>query len=290
MQLDVESLRTFLAVLDHGGMTAAARELHTSQSSVSWKIKRLEARVGRQLLVRDGHNLSPSFDGRNLIEDARTIVQTHDRAADRLQCSDLSGTVRLGADEEVATSHMADLLGRFTRHHPKTAIEFVIDASQRLPVQLERGEIDVAVFQLGADDMLPDDELLWTEQLHWMTCPSCAHDEGPVPLITFGDDCFYRQIAQPVLDAASLEHRIAFSGPSSSTVRAAVEAGLGVAVLSTRYLNGHMVPWTPATALEPLPNVYQVARSAPGPREPVVEALFQSIISTTRETPVNAVA
>lgn len=290
MQLDVESLRTFLAVLDHGGMTAAARELHTSQSAVSWKIKRLEERVGRPLLVRDGRALSPSFDGRNLIEDARTIVQTHDRAADRLQCSDLQGTVRLGADEEVATSHMAEVLGQFKRHHPNTAIEFIIDASQRLPGKLDRGEIDVAVFQLDADGALPDDELLWTEQLYWMTCPGCAHDDGPVPLVTFGDDCFYRQIAQPVLDAAGLEHHIVFSGQSSSAVRAAVEAGLGVAILSTRYLDGDMVPWTTGATLEPLPEVYQIARSAPGPREPVVEALFQAIISTTRETPMNAVA
>ena len=290
MQLDVESLRTFLAVLDHGGMTAAARELHTSQSAVSWKIKRLEERVGRQLLVRDGRTLTPSFDGRNLIDDARTIVQTHDRAALRLQGSELSGTVQLGADEEVATSHMAEVLGQFKRHHPNTAIEFVIDASQRLPAKLDRGQIDVAVFQVGADDVLASDDVLWTEQLYWMTGLGSPHNNGPVPLITFGDDCFYREIAQPILEAAGLEYRIVFSGQSSSAVRAAVEAGLGVAILSTRYLEGDMVAWQPSLPVEPLPEVYQVARTAPGPREPVVDALFQAIVETTKETPVSAVA
>lgn len=271
-------------------MTAAARELHTSQSAVSWKIKRLEERVGRQLLVRDGRTLTPSFDGRNLIDDARTIVQTHDRAADRLQSSELSGTVQLGADEEVATSHMAEVLGQFKRHHPNTAIEFVIDASQRLPGRLERGEIDVAVLQMGADDVLPTDELLWTEQLYWMTCPGSPHTDGPIPLITFGDDCFYRQIAQPLLEAAGLEYRIVFSGQSSSAVRAAVEAGLGVAILSTRYVEGDMVAWAPDVEIDPLPEVFQIARTASGPREPVVDALFHAIVETTKTTPIGAVA
>ena len=50
VQLDVESLRTSLAVLDQGSRTRAARTLHLTQSAVSWRIKRLEERVGRPLL------------------------------------------------------------------------------------------------------------------------------------------------------------------------------------------------------------------------------------------------
>lgn len=53
MQLDVESLRTFATVLDLGGMTRAAEALDVSQSAVSWKIKRLEEKVGRDLLIRE---------------------------------------------------------------------------------------------------------------------------------------------------------------------------------------------------------------------------------------------
>jgi len=103
MNLDVESLRTLLAVLDHGGMTAAAKHLDLSQSAVSWKIKRLEERVGKALLIRDGHSLRPTSEGRALIDDARTIVEVHDRAVCRLRMSELSGTVRLGSNTETRT-------------------------------------------------------------------------------------------------------------------------------------------------------------------------------------------
>ncbi len=127
IQLDIESLRTLLAALDYGGMTRAAERLHMSQSSVSWKIKRLEERVGRPLLIRDGHSLRPTRDGRALIPDARALVEIHDRAASRLESSELSGTVKLGSNEEVDVARMAALLGRFKWSHPNTTIEFAVD-------------------------------------------------------------------------------------------------------------------------------------------------------------------
>src|SRR5918994_1485243 len=124
VQLDVESLRALLAVLDHGGMTRAAGHLHLSQSAVSWKIKRLEQRVGRPLLIREGHTIRPTRDGRALIDDARSLIDIHDRAAARLHSSELTGKVKVGSNEEVDAEHIASLLGRFTRAHPLASIEF----------------------------------------------------------------------------------------------------------------------------------------------------------------------
>lgn len=139
LQLDVESLRTLLAVLDHGGMTRAAERLDTSQSSVSWKIKRLEDRVGRPLLIRDGHTLRPTRDGRALLSDARSLVEIHDRAVLRLNSSELTGTVKLGSNEEVDAAQMASLLGRFKWAHPNASIEFLIDHTVNLARKIDRG-------------------------------------------------------------------------------------------------------------------------------------------------------
>ena len=99
MQLDTESLRTFATVLDTGGMTSAAQQLNLSQSAVSWKIKRLEERVGRDLLVRDGRSLRPSRDGQELLVYARAIIDLHDEAVARLSSSELTGRLRLGATD-----------------------------------------------------------------------------------------------------------------------------------------------------------------------------------------------
>ncbi len=277
MQLDVESLRTFLAVLDHGGMTRAAEHLNVTQSAVSWKIKRLEERVGRPLLIRDGHDIRPSRDGRALLEDARSMVEIHDRAAARLASSELTGTVRLGANEEVGATHMAGVLGRFTRLHPSASMEFVISNSKSLEASLQSGSIDVAVLQVAEDDLQPNDVVLWSDDLHWVTCCETPFEAGTVPLITFGEHCFYRRLSEPILTAHGIEHAVAFSGASSMGVQAMVAAGLGVAVLSSRFMTGDVVEWRRGAALDPLPRIFQIARPVPGEQPAVAAALLRAI-------------
>lgn len=267
MQLDVESLRTFLAVLDHGGMTRAAERLHLTQSAVSWKIRRLEERVGRPLFVREGHSLRLSSDGRALVDDARSIVAIHDRAVARLESTELTGTVRLGTNEEVGSTRMAAVLGRFTRIHPSARVEFAIKDSESLQVEIDNGELDVTVVQVGESQLRDDDVILWSDQLQWVTCCETPYEEGSVPLITFGENCFYRALSEPLLDANGIEHSVAFSGPSASGVHAAVTAGLGVAVLSERLVGGDIMEWKRGAALGKLPVVHQIARTRAEPDE-----------------------
>lgn len=278
LQLDVESLRTLLAVLDHGGMTRAAEHLNLSQSAVSWKIKRLEERVGRPLLIRDGHTLRPTRDGRSLLADARTIVEIHDRAACRLESSELSGTVRLGSNEEVDPARMAALLGRFKVAHPGANIEFVIDHTEHLAVQIDSGELDVAIVQVIEEEVRPTDTVLWTDQLRWVTSAECRHEgDETLPLITFGKHCFYRSVSEPSLTQAGIEHNVAFSASSISGVRAAIAAGLGVGVIGARYLGDDIIPWPRSRSLPDLPVIHQIARTVPGETPDVARALVDAI-------------
>jgi len=278
LQLDVESLRTLLAALDHGGMTRAAERLHMSQSAVSWKIKRLEERIGRPLLIRDGHTLRPTRDGRALIPDARALVEIHDRAAARLQSSELTGTVRLGSNEEVDAVHMASLLGRFKWAHPNASIEFVIDHTTNLARAIDRGQLDVAIMQVADRNLRSTDTVLWTDRLHWVTSHAMTSDDSaPVPLITFGEQCFYRSLSEPDLNAAHIDHLVAFSASSTRGVRAALEAGLGVAVLGSKHLGDDIIEWPRSHELPELPLVHQIARTVPGEAPAVATALVDAI-------------
>lgn len=279
LQLDVESLRTFLAVLDNGGMTKAARVLNLSQSAVSWKIKRLEERVGKALLIRDGHTLRPTRDGRELLDDARQLVAIHDRAAHRLERSELSGLVRLGAIGEVSATRVAAILGRFKRLHPATSIEFIADNTHTLSRMVENGELDVAIIQVGDEHLRDDDVVLWVEDLCWAVCCETLFDEGQVPLITFGGDCFYRPLSEPILEAAGVDFNVAFSVPSTAGVYSAISAGLGVGVIGAHHLGGEIVEWPRGAELDPLPHIHQIARTVPGEHPAVAAALLAAIVS-----------
>lgn len=264
LQLDVESLRTYLTVLDTGGMTRAAERLNLTQSAVSWKIKRLEERVGRPLLIRDGHTVRPTRDGRALLDDARTIVELHDGAVWRLRSPELTGKIKLGSNEEIDATDIVALLGRFKRSHPNATIEFVIDHTERLATLVDNGHIDVALMQVTDRHLRHDDTLLWTDDLHWVTSAEWTYDEGTVPLVTFGDQCFYRTLSEPILEAAHIDFTNAFSGSATRGVLAAIQAGLGVGVLSSWYLNDDIIDWPRGATLPPLPRVHQVARTVPG--------------------------
>jgi len=284
MQLDVESLRAFVTVLELGGMTRAAEALDISQSAVSWKIKRLEEKVGRDLLIRDGRTLRTSRDGRELLGYARTIVSTHDEAFARLESSELTGTVKLGTTEEISAARMCDVLARFNRIHPAAEIEFVVDVSHRLDEMLNDGDLDVAVLQVLPDQCRKSDTILWKDALTWVSAADWTYETGTVPLITFGDRGFYRALAERVLGDAGIDSTVSFSGPSIASVIGAAEAGLGVAVLAESSIDGgELISWPRAQELPPLPLSYQVARSSPGENSRVAAELIGDIVSELGE-------
>lgn len=288
MQLDVESLRAFITVLDLGGMTAAADALDISQSAVSWKIKRLEERVGRELLVRDGRQLSPSRDGRELLEYARTIVATHDAAVTRLSATGLEGTVKLGSTEEASALCTGAVCGRFSRIHPNVDLDFHVDRSSRLASMVAANELDVAVLQLRAHDIRARDTVLWHDTLMWVSSPDWTYDEGTVPLITFGEDGFYRPIAEAALRDADIPHRVAFSGPSTAGVLSAVAAGIGVALLSSRSVSDDVIKWPRGDTVEHGQPVVNVARAARGAASKVAAELLADIRAELGEVPADA--
>ena len=279
MQLDIASLRTFVAVLDHGGMTRAAEVLDLSQSAVSWKIKRLEERVGRPLLTRDGHTLRPSQDGEELLEHARPILAMHDEAVARLTSSELTGRVRIGANDEISAHQLTDLLSRFDRVHPRARIEFHVEQSTVLARMLATGDLDVAVFQVVESDVRPTDRVLWSDELCWAVSANQPAIAEPVPLVTYGMECCYGPLAVAALTAAGIPYRHAFSGQSSASVEAAVVAGLGVAVLSRRQLSDDIVEWSPDVELPPLPEMCQVVRHTREPIPAIADALVTELVA-----------
>lgn len=284
MHLDIPSLRTLVTVVDMGGMTAAAEQLSLSQSAVSWKIKRLEERIGRPLLVRDGRAVRLTVDGEELVEHARTLLAVHDEAVARIRSSELVGRVCIGANDEISASQLVDLMGRFDRIHPRALIEFHVDQSTALARSIERGELDVAVLQVEESKVTRHDEVLWTDPLCWATSSQHVGHDEPIGLITYGSDCCYAPIATKALRKAGITHRVAFAGQSSSSVEAAVEAGFGVAVLSERQLTESVVRWEPPVEM-PLPSMAQIVRARQGAGSPIVAALVRELTAEVTPPP-----
>lgn len=286
MRLDTESLRTLVAVVDQGSMTRAAEQLGVSQSAVSWKIKRLEQHVGRPLLVREGHHIRPTLDGRELLADARSIVAVHDRAVARLSTSQLTGRVRFGTNAEMTASNVAELLSRFNVLHPGATVEIVSNGSIELARALDRGELDVATLQVIDAERRSGDRLLWTDTLRWVTSWAWPFDGDEVPIVGFAPRCTFYDGPLEALGRAGIGHHSVFTGSSTEAVRQAVSAGLGVAILSESLIDDDVVEWRRGSELAPTEPSYQIVRAASGERREVADALVTMLVADLDEPTV----
>ena len=165
--LDVDLLKTFLAIADMGNFTRAAEEVHKTQSAVSMQMKRLEDIIGRPLFARDGRQSRFTADGERLIEYARRIVKLNDEAVSAFTKPELTGTLRFGTPDDYADRFLPEILARFSRTHPLVTVDVDCIISTELFERTRRGEIDLALVTVGCE--VAPDEIVRREPLVWVT-------------------------------------------------------------------------------------------------------------------------
>ncbi|MEM9635984.1 MAG: LysR family transcriptional regulator [Pseudomonadota bacterium] len=240
-RLDIEALRALCTVADQGGITRAAEVLSLSQSAVSHKIKRLEASIGCQLLTRRAGAPLLSDDGLQLLTYARRICVLHDEAVLSMSKMPLSGRIRLGMTEDITSSDLSRMLGRFTRRYPEVTVRTNVRQSLVLQRELETGKIDIGLMQLFAKDVQPSDTVLFRDSLHWVKGSDTeVNFNSPVPFLAYDDDCFYKNWALELAEVPAPGLETVLQCASSAGIASAVRAGLGVALLPGRYLTEEM--------------------------------------------------
>src|SRR5438128_5461277 len=150
--LDLELLRSFVSVVDAGGFTRAGERVHRTQSTVSQQIRRLEEDVGQPLLNRSGKDVTPTEAGERLLSYARRLLSLAEEARDVLTRPGSEGAIRLGVPEDFAAYRLAKLLAAFSRSHPGLRMDVRSDQSTYLKRDLERGQLDLALFKRAAGE------------------------------------------------------------------------------------------------------------------------------------------
>ena len=238
--LELDLLRTFVAVVDGGGFTRAAQRLHRTQSTVSQQLKRLEQRLGTPLLTRNTRSITLTERGELLLGYARRLITLNDEALAALAETRLKGQIRLGCAQEVADGGLTGMLAHFSRLHPGVALEVRVDANLKLREEIERGELDLGVLFQEPDQALNGGarcEVIDRLRRVWVASPELKlPEDGPIPLIVSNSPCVFRNAMLSALDAAGRSWRIALSTPSLAGMRAALRAGLGVGARTERWL------------------------------------------------------
>ncbi|ASP76346.1 LysR family transcriptional regulator [Sinorhizobium meliloti] len=275
-RLEIDALRALWAIRRHGGITRAAEALGLSQSAVSHKIKRLETSLDCDLLGRSPGGAMFTAAGEDLLDYAGKILGLHDEALLSLSKASLEGRIALGLTEDTACSDLARILGRFRRLHPNVAVRTKVRMSLVLRAMLERGELDAAILQVFAHEVRPTDVVLFREELHWVKHPQLSlPQQGPIPFLSFDDECFYRRWALDIGQDGGVVLETVFECASAAGIVAAVTSAMGVALLSGRHLRPEMQIVT--ERLPTPPALAYVARRARKVRNSALDTLVAEI-------------
>lgn len=228
--LDLELLRTFVAVVEAGGFTRAGNRVHRTQSTVSQQIRKLEEDLGLRLLHRVGGTVTPTEGGEKLLGYARRLLAISAEARAVLNEPSRQAVVRLGVPEDFAGRPLTDLLSGFARSCPHIRLDTTSGWSAALHRLLDADELDLSLVKRDVGD----GRCLarWPERLIWVAGRTLDTSIDPMPLALFPQGCIYRQRAVETVEGLSRRWRLAFVGQGLAGVQAAIASGIGVGLLT----------------------------------------------------------
>lgn len=234
---DLDQLRTLVAVLESGSLTAAALKVFLSQSSVSEQMRKLEDRAGQPLLVRGKAGVTATPAGERLLAHARAILALSDEAYRDLRGVSLRGELRLCITDYFRPGDVARMLRRLNEQYPQVRLHVTIMKSGAIEAAYERGEIDVGISmsiqERGAPRARAQGELLRRESLLWMGAEGAAAPAGePLALLVLPETCALRQYVERLLSRRGVPYSVAHVASGVAGLQLAISAGLGVACLN----------------------------------------------------------
>jgi DNA-binding transcriptional LysR family regulator len=277
--IDIDQLRTFIAISETGSFTRAADVVHKTQSAVSMQMKRLEERLGRPIFARDGRASKLTEDGERLLDYARRIVKLNIEALAAFSDAELTGRVRLGVPDDYADRYLPEIMARFSRVYPGVELTVTCEPSVELFQRIDANDLDLAIVtdcgSARASESFRRERLLWVTSSRHPT-----HLEQPLPLALGRTTCGWRRAAVECLDTIGRPYRVLYSSANAGAVAAAVLSGLAVSVFPESGLRTGMRVLSATDGFPELPSCRVGLVRSPHERSPLAEALAEHIISS----------
>jgi DNA-binding transcriptional LysR family regulator len=296
--LTLDQLRTFIAVVDEGNFSAAARHLRSAQSVVSQTMAALEAQLGVTLFDRRGRPPVLTEAGRALIAEARTATGGVDRFKARAKslAGGLEAELSVVVDVMFPIAVVTEAVGAFQARFPDTPLRLYVEALGAViqPVLDERcafgvmGSLPTAPPHLTMEPLLDAPMVMVAAPHH----PLCA-DGGPISV-----ESLRRHIQLVLTDRSTLSTGREFGVLSPKTWRLAdlgakhafLRAGLGwggmpLDVVAADLASGRLVR---LTIDDPAPSVHVMTLSAVYPTATPPGPAGRWLIDRLRRTPALA--
>ncbi|MBE3068502.1 MAG: LysR family transcriptional regulator [Chloroflexi bacterium] len=247
--MDQTKFRTFCSIARKGNFSAVAEDLFMSQSAVSQQIQALERRYGVVLFDRGSKGATLTEPGLILFEKAQQILDIEDEI--NHEFDDLrglkGGELHVGASTTVGNYLMPFYLGEFKRRYPEVKVSLIVENTRIIEDQLLDGLFQLAVVEHDVQNPLlikqsieRDELILFISPRHpWVGRESITKQElMEEPFITREPGSGTRDVIDATLAKAGVTKlNVAMELGNSSAIKTAVQAGLGVSILSRRAIH-----------------------------------------------------
>lgn len=251
--LDLDLLRTLVAIAETGNFSAAAEAVFRTPSAISMQVKKIEELVGAPVFYRDSRRVEVTPDGAFLVEHARRMLALNRTAMARFVAPDVAGVVRMGAPDFVAEDILPGMLRAFAVSHPGVTVDVVVESSVRMQRMIDIGDLDFAMLTCLENEVAG--EVLFSEPLIWaMLRGGVAAEQYPLPVSVWDENCAWRRAGVSRLEAQGREWRLAFQSSHIAGQRSAILADLAVAPVPVSTLGGNIVEVPAHVGLPDLPN------------------------------------
>lgn len=253
-ELDLTLLRCLLAVHHHGTYAAAATSLHRTQAAVTQQMLRLQEQVGVTLFERHGRKNKLTQHGEMLLDYAKHMLAINDEALRRLHENDLSGSLRIGAPHDVASSILPPLLATIASSSPLLRLEIDVGRSPFLMESLRCGKLDL-IISTRFDPTL-EGITLRTSPTVWLCATDYVHNpKETIPLVLSDEPSLFRHIAIDALKKVNVPWSLAYSALNLIGIHSALQARLGITARSVEMLNNDLRILDESDGLPHLPDV-----------------------------------
>jgi DNA-binding transcriptional LysR family regulator len=277
--LDMDALRSLVAILRLGGLARAAERVGRSSSAISQQMRKLESQLGEPLFRKQGRRMVLTEAGDRVHAYALRILALNDEVVHAVRGAAIDGVVRFGLPGDFAESWLPVTLGRFRKAYPAVRVDVVVERNGLLLERLDRGELDlVLAMNQGAR---ADAERLAMLPMSWIGPVGTGDVVRPgtaLDLALYQPPCFFRKAGTTALDRAGIAWRPAFVTASLHSLWAGVAAGLGITVRTGADLPSTLVRLDERHGLPTLPSVDLCLHAAAGKPSAALAHLRQAVM------------
>lgn len=251
--MELSDLAIFQAVLQEGGITAAARRLHRVQSNITTRIKQLEDSLGVTLFERDGRGVRPTAAAQVLAGYSERLLALADEARSAVASDTPRGSLRLGAMENTAAVRLPPLLAHFHRHYPQVQLELRTGPTASMISAVLAGELDGALVCGPVSDPRLASQPFCRENLLLISALGAriGPEHGPQTLLAFDHGCAYRQRLERWLQESGCVVGRLVELDSYHAMISCAASGMGIALVPEALLA--LTPAAGHVARHPLP-------------------------------------